>query len=183
MKPKGYFLFAYFLFIATLAFAGVAFSDIDINTENEILFLAEQNVVGVPVYKTLCTTSASSNADSYKLLTCFPEKIDIAASGKAFDIRNRYGTARYTFSDGSLKWIYTSKNIPSGFTRTSSALASPDDMPMIMHAGGMNLGIVDVTIGVIALIDDVLEVFTQGSLDILGLLWGITKVAKFLVNS
>ena len=126
MKPKGYFLFAYFLFIATLAFAGVAFSDIDINTENEILFLAEQNVIGVPAYKTLCTTSASSNADSYKILTCFPEKIDIAASGKAFDIRNRYGTARYTFSDGSLKWIYTSKNIPSGFTRTSSALASPD---------------------------------------------------------
>lgn len=127
MTAKGCLLFIYFFcFFSVATLAGVAFSDIDINSDNEILFITEQNVPGVPVYKTLCTTVAEAKEDSYKLLSCFPEKMEISAAGEAFDIRNRYGIARYSFADNSLEWLKREKEMPSGFSRTQNAVASPD---------------------------------------------------------
>ena len=127
MTLRGYLLiFLLLCSFSTFAFAGVSFSDIDLNAENEILFTAEQNIPGVPAYKTLCTTSADDKNASYNLLTCFPEKIEISNEGNSFDIRNRYGIARYDFTDNSLRWLKTSASMPSGFSRTEIALESPD---------------------------------------------------------
>ena len=104
----------------------VSFSDLDLNSENELLFTAEQKIPGVPVYKTLLKSNTAQSESDFNILTCFPEKIDITGEGKALDVQNRYGKARYDFATGSLRWISKANEIPSAFSRTEPAAVSPD---------------------------------------------------------
>ncbi len=116
LKKSFFFIFISFLFLAEIS-ALVRFENPEINSENKILYTVAQNAGGGEGYRTLFLTGAQKNqkAQSFqnsKILTCFPEKMEILSGGAVLQIRNRYGTARYSFADETLSWISREKNLP-----------------------------------------------------------------------
>ena len=104
----------------------VSFANLDLNADNEIVFTAEQNIPGVPVYNTLFRSSVQSKSPSFDVLTCFPEKLEITNEGSSLDIQNRYGKARYDFSSGSLRWLFKEENLSGAFSRIEKSAVSPN---------------------------------------------------------
>lgn len=128
-RLKAFRAFSSLLFLASSvvpAKALVSFSNLDLNADDEILFTTEQNIPGVPVYKTIVRANVKEDESDFSLLTCFPEKIEVTNEGKTLDIRNRFGQARYDFSTSTLSWISQTQQIDSTFSRTQDAQKSPD---------------------------------------------------------
>nr|MCR5606103.1 hypothetical protein [Treponema sp.] len=113
------------IFFIDKVYSEISYSSLNLNSNNELLFKAKQKIPGVPEYETLFKTNIKGK-ESLDILTCFPEKIEMMEDGKSFEVRNRYGVAKYDFSKSSLEWISKADYIPSGFSRTSVALPSPD---------------------------------------------------------
>ncbi len=95
-------------------FSQVRFSDIDLNTDNELLFSVEHTDFAQPSYKTLfwyelekkvTQTVFSQEQSNPKILTCYPEKIDLLLNGKILQIQNRYGTFHYSVDAKQLQRI------------------------------------------------------------------------------
>ncbi|MCR4821885.1 MAG: polysaccharide deacetylase family protein [Treponema sp.] len=105
--------------------AQVKFENPQINSENKVLFTVEHKLGGTKSYKTLFMADASQT-DSTKILTCFPEKMELLSNGAILQIRNRYGSARYSISDSTLSWIKREDTIPADAKAMLSQAVSPD---------------------------------------------------------
>ncbi len=127
----GFSVFFRGFFLCSLLASQVKFEYPQINENDKIIFIVEHSSAFSPSYKTLFLADAANVKDS-KILTCFPEKMQILTEvngGKSkeyLEIRNRYGTARFTTSDMNLVWYSKVPEIPAESTRLVPEISSPD---------------------------------------------------------
>lgn len=95
--------FIFFLFSSYL-YAAVKFENPKINSQNKILFTSYNDSNETESCKTLFLADAEQ-IQSTKLLTCYPEKMEVLSNGSILQVRNKYGTARYSLADETLTWI------------------------------------------------------------------------------
>jgi peptidoglycan/xylan/chitin deacetylase (PgdA/CDA1 family)/WD40 repeat protein len=126
MCPASFFLFARIFFAAPL-FVGMFFENPQIRPNGDILFSVSHNGAGEIRYSSLALTRAGASGETERpsLLTCFPEKIEPIQGGEAIQIRNRYGTARYSFSANKMSPVTLNGTIPQG-ARLPPMAVSPD---------------------------------------------------------
>ena len=98
------------LFFTTPVFPQVSFSSLDLNSRDMLLYSAETKSKENVTYKKLYRAKLTDNvreaaAEESKLLTCFPEKMEVFQGGKMLQIRNSDGIAEYSVPDRTLKWI------------------------------------------------------------------------------
>lgn len=99
-----YLLGTIILVSASSVYAGVKLDDIDVASDDRLLFTSEQKVPGVAEYKSLyCTKLGDEKITSAPvLLTCFPERIELLDEGKILQIRNKDGLSRYSTEEGKI---------------------------------------------------------------------------------
>lgn len=124
MKYKNIVLLFY-IFVVSNIFAQVKFVNFDLNNHNNLLFSVEHTPIVESDYETLFymsldekinQSSINTEKNNPKLLTCYPEKIEILKDASIFQFRNRYGTAQYDVNQGSLTWVKRAKEIESSST-------------------------------------------------------------------
>ncbi|MBR1536617.1 MAG: polysaccharide deacetylase family protein [Treponema sp.] len=117
----------FFLLCSLLAplYSQVKFENPQINAESKYLFTVSHKLGGTVSYKTLFLGDATKT-ESTKILTCFPERMELLSSGSVLQIRNRYGTARYSVSDQTLSWLKREENIPADAKALLPQAVSPD---------------------------------------------------------
>ena len=59
-----------------------------------------------------------------KLITCFPERMELVAGGTCLQLRNRYGTAVYSIADEKLSWVSTADEIPVDYRNLGGNLGT-----------------------------------------------------------
>lgn len=109
----------------TFLHAQVKFENPQINAESRVLFTVDHKLGGTISYKTLFMADASQK-DSTRILTCFPERMELLSNGGILQVRNRYGTARYSVADSSLSWIKREDSIPADAKAMLPQAVSPD---------------------------------------------------------
>lgn len=115
-----------FVFFSCLSlFPKVSFENPQINNESRVLFTVAHEMSGTIPYKTLFLADAT-RTDNTKILTCFPERMELISDGAVLQIRNRYGTARYSTIDSTLAWIQRETSIPTGVKAVVPQSVSPD---------------------------------------------------------
>ncbi|MCQ2241812.1 polysaccharide deacetylase family protein [Treponema sp.] len=129
MKNKyllNYLLGTIILVSATSVYAGVRLDDIDVGTDDRLLFTAEQKIPGVAEYKSLyCTKLGDEKIKSAPvLLTCFPERMELLDEGKILQVRNIDGLSRFSTEEGKITRISDGKR--EKIIRTFPVSASPD---------------------------------------------------------
>ena len=97
------FLISHFSFLIPIH-AQVKFENPQINADSKFLFTVSHNLGGTIPYKTLFLADATKT-DATKIITCFPERMEMLAGGSVLQVRNRYGSARYSVADSTLSWI------------------------------------------------------------------------------
>ncbi|MBQ7158045.1 MAG: hypothetical protein IJS09_01285, partial [Treponema sp.] len=105
--------------------AEISFDNPDINSQNQVVFTVQHTLPGSSSYKTAFLADASKSGGA-KILTCFPEKMEVLSKGAILQVRNRYGTARYAIADSTLAWIQRSDSVPAESIRLGPQSVSPD---------------------------------------------------------
>ncbi|MCR4627306.1 MAG: polysaccharide deacetylase family protein [Treponema sp.] len=128
---------------AANVFAGIKFSNLDLNKENKLLYIAEHNVAGNFSYKSVFLTKVENGITSQptEILTCFPESMELlsgntgnagnsanagSANNPILQIRNRYGTALYSFADAKLQYLNKTEEIPLFTAKPVPVSVSPN---------------------------------------------------------
>ncbi|MBQ8679269.1 MAG: polysaccharide deacetylase family protein [Treponema sp.] len=124
MSRKIVILILIFLNI-TFLHAQVKFENPQINAESKVLFTVNHKLGGTVSYKTLFMADATQS-ESTRILTCFPEKMELLSNGSVLQVRNRYGTARYSVADSTLSWIKREDSIPADAKAMLPQAVSPD---------------------------------------------------------
>lgn len=122
-------LFCFILFFQTASvFAEVSFGGLNLNSSDDLLFTAYQNIPGTESYTSLLLTHlGKKKVESLpKMITCFPEKMELLNGGNTLQIRNRYGCAWYSEDTKNLDWISSANRIPVEYTRMGPQSASPN---------------------------------------------------------
>ena len=119
------FFFQFSVFSFHFAYSQVKFENPQINSEGRYLFTVSHQLGGTVSYKTLFMAQAGK-ADSARILTCFPERMEMLSGGAILQVRNRYGTARYSVADSTLSWIKREDSIPADAKAMLSQAVSPD---------------------------------------------------------
>lgn len=109
-------------------FAEVRFGGLDLNYEDGLLFTAYQSVPGTHPYTSLLATEIGKTSVKGvpKMLTCFPEQIELLNENCNLQIRNRYGRALYNEASDTLVWTSTADRIPVEYTHMGPQEVSPD---------------------------------------------------------
>jgi len=108
-------LLCIFLVLFTIpAFAKITFGNADINQNDEVVFSVKQEMSGVNTYKSLFYAKINDGVKEgdVQILTCYPEKMELLDNGTLLQIRNRYGTARYSAISQSFNWIERKDELP-----------------------------------------------------------------------
>lgn len=112
--------------------ARISFEDPKINSQNQILVSVNHRVAGNysgagnAEYKTLFFSDAEKPDQVRLPLTCFPEKMELLCEGKVVQIRNRFGTARYSVEENSLAWLSLADFLPVSAIKLAPQCVSPD---------------------------------------------------------
>lgn len=114
-----------FVAAAFCVYAGISFENPSLNSLNKVLFSVRHDIRGTPVYSTALLGDAASLSTA-RILTCYPEKMELLSRGSVLQIRNRWGTARWNIADQSLSWITRTDGIPSLSECQTPQSASPD---------------------------------------------------------
>lgn len=125
---KKYLLVLAAFVTAIPAFAKISFGTPSINQNDEVLFTINQDTAGVNPYKTLFYIKLN-NGESEKApvpLTVYPEQMELLDNNTILQIRNRYGTARYSSITEKLTWTDTSKELPVNALPACPYSVSPD---------------------------------------------------------
>ncbi|MCR5725805.1 MAG: polysaccharide deacetylase family protein [Treponema sp.] len=118
---------AFLLSTASMLWAAVSFENPDINSRNQVLFSVYHDIPGSPAYRTLFLSDAAKTGSSgTKILSCYPEKMELLSGGSILQVRNRYGTARYSIHDATLAWLSRADTVPADSMRLSPQAVSPD---------------------------------------------------------
>ncbi len=127
MKKKGILCLVISLLSFSL-FAGTSFGNPDLNLNDEILFTVKHNMVGTSPYQSLFYTALKDGKPkgTPKVITCYPEQMELLSGGDILQIRNRYGIARYSKKTGAITWIERSSVMPENIVPVVPYAASPD---------------------------------------------------------
>ena len=113
------------LFLSLGLFAQIEFVNFDLNSHNNLLFSVEHTPIVESDYESLffmsldkeISQSAINMKDSNpRLLTCYPEKIEILQNANIYQFRNRYGTAHYNTKEKTLTWVKRAKEVEKSST-------------------------------------------------------------------
>lgn len=113
------------LFLSLGIFAQVEFVNFDLNNHNNLIFSLKHTPVVESDYESLfymslsdeiSQTSIDSKNNNPKLLTCYPEEIEVLQNANIYQFRNRYGTAHYNAKEKSLTWVKRAKEIEDSST-------------------------------------------------------------------
>lgn len=131
MKKSFSALFLTMLFFPVTVFAGIKFDNLNINSENKMLYTVTQTGSGINPYSVLFSyvlhdEASVSQSNLPDIITCYPEFLNSLNNGKKMQVRNRYGTAIYDFDNGSLSWIARSSILPEKSFSLSPIITSPD---------------------------------------------------------
>ncbi len=109
-------------------FAGTSFGNPDLNLNDAILFTVKHNMVGTSPYQSLFYTALKDGKPkgTPKVITCYPEQMELLSGGDILQIRNRYGIARYSKKTGAITWIERSSVMPENIVPVVPYAASPD---------------------------------------------------------
>lgn len=124
MKLKS-LLAAVLMTAAFSVYSEISFGEPDLNGDNKVLFAVSHNIAGSPSYSTAFSADVASCSE-VKILTCYPERMELLNKGAVLQVRNRYGTARYSNADNSLAWITHTDVIPTESIRQVPQAVSPD---------------------------------------------------------
>lgn len=150
MKIKKTFFFIFsFLFLILMdlpASPSVKFENPEINSESKVLFTVENqnehSPDGIKKFSTLFLSDLSPlqknqfnlpknqksqnppNLKDAKILTCFPEELELLSGGSVLQIRNRYGTARFSVPDETLAWLSVEKSLATQAKGLAPSVAS-----------------------------------------------------------
>lgn len=116
---------AAFLSAAFAVWGQVSFENPDLNAKNQMLFTVNTDIPGSPVYSTAFMSDVSKEENA-KILTCYPEKLELLCEGAVLQVRNRYGTARYSVSDQSLAYLSRAASVSASSIRQENQSVSPD---------------------------------------------------------
>ena len=105
--------------------AEISFENPDINSQNQVVFTVQHTLPGSFSYRTVFLADAAKTGGS-KILTCFPEKMEVLSNGAVLQVRNRYGIARYAVADATLAWTQRSETVPPESIRLGPYSVSPD---------------------------------------------------------
>ena len=125
---RAVFLSALSLILSTIAsslFAEIYFGTPDINSDSKIVFPVTHEIIGEQSFTTAIYADAATSSD-VKIITCFPEKMELLSEGAVLQIRNRYGNARYSVADSTLTWISKADTIPAQIDKRTPQTVSPD---------------------------------------------------------
>ncbi len=116
------------LFSVSAVFAGIRFGDAEINENDQIVYTIRHELPGTMSYGSLFTASIKNGVlgSEPKLLTCFPEKMEMLYGGAFLQIRNRYGTAWMNIRTKEIEWKNYSPEIPLNSMRLAPMSVSPD---------------------------------------------------------
>lgn len=120
------------LFIVSLftlcVYGGTSFDNLDINLNDEVLFTVRNDTVGSNPYNSIFYTQLKDGLpkETPRIITCYPEQMELLSGGTILQIRNRYGTARYSSAEDKLKWISTVSEIPVNSLPSTPYSASPN---------------------------------------------------------
>lgn len=114
-----------FFAAAFSVFADISFDSLDLNSDNKAVFTVRHDISGSHSYSTAFMADVSTMS-GIRILTCFPESMDVLSKGSVLQIRNRYGTAQYSLADNSLSWITRTSSIPSLSEKQIPQKVSPD---------------------------------------------------------
>lgn len=111
------------------AAAETIFSSMDLGTDSELLFTAETSDSSLCNYQSLYLATLSSGGDqaavsSPRILTCFPQQMNVYGNGSLLEVRNNAGTAMYDTALGTLTWT-EGATLAFKTQRTSSAFMEP----------------------------------------------------------
>ena len=106
--------------------AQVEFADLDLNSNSGLLYTAKISSPGTPDFKTLFLSELEGDSEKLKILTCFPERMELLNDGKILQVRNRFGTAFYSPLTGSLEWASSAQKIPLLYSKAEMQSVSPD---------------------------------------------------------
>ena len=127
MKKTAFLVIIFSAFFFQLH-ASIVFSSLDLNAKNNLLFSVQSTEQWNPDYKALF--SASTDTGKTNILTCFPEKLEILHNGKTLQIRNWFGSARFTADGGTLRWTTQSSIFdsatPLSYNPPEELSVSPD---------------------------------------------------------
>ncbi len=125
---KKTFLLILSLFLLFPLSAEISFGNPDINMNDEVLFTVRQNSTGANPYKSVFYTKINNGTpeSTPKLITCYPEQMELLSGGEVLQLRNRYGTARYYRESGELKWLTKLDRIPEHALPVAPYSVSPD---------------------------------------------------------
>ena len=110
---------------AFCVYAEVSFESPDLNENNQLVFNVTHSISGSPSYSTGFMADAST-LSGIRILTCYPEKMEVLSKGAVLQIRNRYGSARYSTADNTISWIKRTDSIPSFSSKQEPQSVSPD---------------------------------------------------------
>ncbi|MBQ9205606.1 MAG: polysaccharide deacetylase family protein [Treponema sp.] len=123
LSSSFFLLFSFFSLLPLCS--AVKFENPQINSESKYLFTVEHNLGGTVPYKTLFMGDASA-METTRILTCFPERMELLSGGSVLQVRNRYGTARYSVTDSTLSWVKREDSIPAEAKAMLPQAVSPD---------------------------------------------------------
>ena len=93
-----------------LLFSQSTFSGLDLDAENTLIFTEEKFTTSENSHKNLYKATIQSKIENQaisenpKLLTCYPENMNILNGGKLLEIYNAEGIAQYSVSENTLTW-------------------------------------------------------------------------------
>lgn len=123
-KLKAIFPLIFFSTVSLLS-AEISFENPSVNSSDKVLFSVTHSKTAVDSYSTAFIGEASSLSDT-KILTCYPEKMEVLSKGAVLQIRNRWGVARWSVSDSNLSWLSKTSSIPVNVQRQCEYSVSPD---------------------------------------------------------
>ena len=101
----------------------------DLGSDSELLFTAITDDSSLCSYQSLYLATLSQGGDqaaavSPKLLTCFPQQMNVYKNGTLLELRNNAGTAFYDAAEGTLSWT-EGATLAFQTQSTSSAFIEP----------------------------------------------------------
>lgn len=128
MKKNGVVFLILFLILNFSAYSKISFGLSDINSNDEILFTARQNMAGINPYRSLFYAKIKNGAPEKQPepLTLYPEQMELLENGTVLQVRNRYGIARYNAINESVEWTKLTKGMPVNSLPTIPYAVSPN---------------------------------------------------------
>ena len=125
---RNFFLVTISFLFAASGFSKIAFSSLNLNERDEMLFALKQNFSGANEFSTIFRTKIKNGKAEFfpRAITCFPEQMQTLDFGRKLQIKNQFGQAVYDFSSGTLQWTERAQSfqesqafsLPAAFSNT-----------------------------------------------------------------